>query len=79
MTLRPSVAVIFDVAYAEMVNDGTRPHLIRPRRAKALRFTVGGRVVYAKVVHHPGTRPNPFLDKALQKVARSRGYSFRQG
>lgn len=30
----------------------------------ALRFTVGGRVVYAKVVHHPGTSPDPFLDAA---------------
>lgn len=79
LTLRPTVEIIFDVSYAQMVNDGTRPHIIRPRRAQALRFTIGGRVVYAKVVHHPGTRPNPFLDKALQQVARSRGYSFRQG
>lgn len=30
----------------------------------ALRFTVGGRVVYAKVVHHPGAKPDPFLDAA---------------
>lgn len=79
LTLRPTVAIVFDVSYAPMVNDGTRPHIIRPRRTQALRFTIGGRVVYAKVVHHPGTRPNPFLDKALEQVARSRGYSFRQG
>jgi hypothetical protein len=30
----------------------------------ALRFVVGGRVVFAKVVHHPGTSPDPFLDAA---------------
>lgn len=30
----------------------------------ALRFTVGGRTVFAKVVHHPGTSPDPFLDAA---------------
>lgn len=44
---------------------GTRPHLIRPRRAQALRFTVGGRVVYAKLVRHPGTRANNFLAASL--------------
>jgi len=45
---------------------GTRPHVIRPVRAKALRFTVGGQVVYAKVVMHPGTKPNDFLRQALR-------------
>lgn len=44
---------------------GTRPHLIRPVRAQALRFTVGGRVVYAKLVRHPGTRANNFLAASL--------------
>jgi hypothetical protein len=48
------------------VLDGTRPHLIRPRRARALRFEVGGDVVYTKLVRHPGTRPNPFLQRALR-------------
>lgn len=48
------------------VINGTRPHPIRPRNAKALRFRVGGRVVYAKYVNHPGTKPNDFLTKALR-------------
>lgn len=48
------------------VISGTRPHVIRPVRAQALRFTVGGRVVYAKIVHHPGTRPNDFMAEALR-------------
>lgn len=51
---------------ALFVLHGTRPHIIRPVRAQALRFTVGGRVVYAKVVMHPGTRANDFLGKALR-------------
>lgn len=66
-----------DVEYAAMVNDGTRPHVIRPRRAQVLRFQVGGQVVFARVVNHPGTRPRPFLDRALREVAAARGYSFR--
>jgi hypothetical protein len=48
------------------VVSGTRPHVIRPVRARALRFTVGGRVVFATVVHHPGTRANNFLAEALR-------------
>jgi hypothetical protein len=45
---------------------GTRPHVIRPVRARALKFTVGGATVYAKVVMHPGTKPNRFLQEALR-------------
>jgi hypothetical protein len=45
---------------------GTRPHIIRPVRAKALRFMVGGRVVYARIVRHPGNAPNDFLTRALR-------------
>lgn len=46
---------------------GTRPHQIRPRRpGGVLKFTVGGRVVYAKYVNHPGTKPNDFLQQALR-------------
>lgn len=67
-SFRPKATIVFDVDYAQMVNDGTRPHVIRPKNASVLRFVVGGRVVYAKVVHHPGTRANPFLDRALREV-----------
>jgi HK97 gp10 family phage protein len=77
--LRTVYTIGSDVYYAPYVNDGTRPHTIRPRRGKALRFTIGGRVVYARVVHHPGTRPRPFLDRALREVAAQDGYRFRQG
>ncbi|MGW2766255.1 hypothetical protein [Streptomyces sp. NPDC001275] len=48
------------------VIEGTRPHIIRPRRAKALRFEVGGHVVFSAYARHPGTRPNPFLQRALR-------------
>ena len=76
-SLRGSVTVGSDLEYAAYVNDGTRPHIIRPRSKQVLRFNVGGRVVYARVVNHPGTRGTKFLDKALADVARARGYSFR--
>lgn len=78
-TLRSKFVIGSDVFYAPYVNDGTRPHIIRPRTKQALRFRVGGRTVFAKVVHHPGTRARPFLDDALKQVAAARGYSFREG
>lgn len=47
--------------------NGTRPHMIFPRRpGGVLRFTVGGQVVYARYVNHPGTRPDPYLRDALR-------------
>jgi hypothetical protein len=49
------------------VLNGTRPHRIFPRKpGGVLRFTVGGRVVYARYVNHPGSKANPFLQKALR-------------
>jgi HK97 gp10 family phage protein len=85
--------------YAVFVERGTRPHIIRPKRARALRFVVGGEtvfaarvvqpsrgglvitpkrrkalkfeiprsVVFAKRVEHPGTKPEFFFERALQK------------
>ncbi|MDN3056844.1 hypothetical protein PH213_20280 [Streptomyces sp. SRF1] len=58
--------IVCDHPAVHYVLNGTRPHLIRPRRAKALRFKLGGRVVFAKLVRHPGTKPNDFLGKALR-------------
>lgn len=45
---------------------GTRPHTIRPRTRQVLKFSVKGGTVFARVVHHPGTRKNDFLTKALR-------------
>lgn len=51
--------------YGMGVIGGTRPHIIRPVRARALRFMIGGRVVFAKLVHHPGNAPNPYPIRVL--------------
>lgn len=77
-TLRPQFTVSTDVEYAPYVHDGTRPHVIRPRSARVLRFVVDGRVVYARVVHHPGTRGKPFLDRAVREVTAGRGYTVTE-
>lgn len=45
---------------------GTRPHIIRPRRARALKFEIEGRPTFAKIVRHPGYRGDNFLAEALR-------------
>ena len=53
------------------VHQGTRPHEILPVRAKALRFRVGGihgSFVFARRVWHPGTKPNPFVKRTVDKL-----------
>ena len=57
-----------DAPYAPFVHQGTRPHVIMPRNARALRFEVGGRTVFARRVNHPGTRARPFLKNAADRV-----------
>lgn len=50
------------------VVEGTRPHVIYPRDKKAL-YWPGARHPVG-VVHHPGTRANPFLQRAADKAGR---------
>lgn len=62
-----SVKVISTNIHTVLVHNGSRRHPIRPRRAGGyLRFVVGGRVVYARAVNHPGYRGDPFLTRALR-------------
>ena len=61
------IEVISTHPATQFVHDGTRRHQIRPRNpAGYLRFQVGGRIVFAKVVNHPGYRGDPFLTNALR-------------
>jgi hypothetical protein len=58
------------VDYALYVHEGTRPHMIFPRRpGGVLAFEVDGRTVFARSVHHPGTKARPFLRNAATRVA----------
>jgi hypothetical protein len=70
---------------AVFLEGGTKPHVIRPRRKKALRFATGGNarltgsprtgapVVFAKRVNHPGSKAYPFLKPAGQEALREVG------
>jgi hypothetical protein len=71
--LRPAVEVIIGkdglTDYLGYILFGTHAHVIRaiPNRPNAhLRFVVGGRIVFAKEVLHPGTRANNFVRDSLR-------------
>lgn len=69
------------VPYASYVEFGTgirgefptAPFEIRPRNAKALRFIVNGKPVYAKKVTHPGQRAKPYVRPAARAFLQSLG------
>ncbi len=65
--------------YARFVERGTKPHMIRPRRAKVLAagnsmsinaatFTdfMSKGAVFGMTVHHPGIKATPFLGPAVE-------------
>ena len=56
-------------SYAEAVEKGTRPHEIRPINGKVLAFKVAGKMIFTPIVHHPGTRANPFLERAVDEAS----------
>jgi hypothetical protein len=60
--------------YAQAIDGGARPHVIRPKRAKLLRFVGrGGKIVFARKVNHPGNRPYKFAYKATNSAYRLLG------
>ena len=71
LQIRQGARSVGGAFYGEFVRKGTAPHVIVPRKGKALRFVIGGQVVFAKRVNHPGTKANPYHVRALSS-ARSR-------
>ena len=81
-----SATVVAGARYAGFVEFGTRAHEITPRARKALRWAaspagrrlsgaprVGAAVVFARRVHHPGTKPYPFLVPGAKRAVAGSG------
>ena len=47
--------------HALFVHWGTKPHKIKPKNKKMLRFPVGGKFAFAREVNHPGYKGDPWL------------------
>lgn len=56
--------------HARFVHWGTRPHVIRPKKRKALRWPVGGTFAFAKKVNHPGYEGDAYFVKAAAEAPR---------
>jgi hypothetical protein len=71
--------VTYTVEYAAAVHNGRRALTIRAKtradgRQGRLKFTVGGRTVYAREVHQPARAGRPYLAQALREVAAQEGF-----
>lgn len=56
--------------HAVFVHWGTKPHTIKPRKKKALRWAAGGRFFFAASVRHPGIKPDKWMVRAAQLAPR---------
>lgn len=71
------------VGYAQFVEFGTQPHVIRPKSKKILAWgknrrlsgsaRSGSEMIFAHEVHHPGTRPHPFIMPAAEEIIAKSG------
>jgi hypothetical protein len=63
--------IVAPLHYHPYLDAGTRPHEIRPVRARFLRFIASdGALVFARRVMHPGTRGDGFAGRMYLKAER---------
>jgi HK97 gp10 family phage protein len=55
-------------SYAKAVVEGTAPHEIRPANGGVLAFMIAGKMIFTPIVHHPGTKPNQFMQNAFEET-----------
>jgi hypothetical protein len=63
----PTIVVEAD-SYGGAPDRATRPHWIFPRRARVLRFEVGGQVLFRPYVFHPGTKAQNILTTGIRRA-----------
>lgn len=65
--------------YGKFIEEGTRAHVIRPKKAGGvLSFLAGGSWVHARQVNHPGTKPYPFFKPAVEQTRREVNPAFKK-
>lgn len=53
---------------ARFLEAGTKAHIIRPKRFRALKWNASGQPMFAKKVNHPATKAKPFLRRSGRDV-----------
>lgn len=66
------IVVGSDLRYALLHHEGTKPHVITPKKAPMLVFASKGRIVRAHRVMHTGTKPNRYLKDPMTIVVTTR-------
>lgn len=75
MTGMASGVVEVGAEYGVFVHEGTRPHTITVRGRKVLANKRTGQV-FGRTVNHPGTKANPFLQRAADNSEQEIGRYF---
>jgi hypothetical protein len=55
---------------AYFIDAGVKPHAIKPRKARGLRFEAGGRTIFTRKANHRGFRARPFRQRAAEEALR---------
>lgn len=66
MMTKTKAKIMSKAPYSIFVHEGTRPHIIRVKNKRVLADRRNG-IFFGKEVHHPGTRANPFMKRAVDK------------
>lgn len=56
--------------HALFVHWGAKPHVIKPKTKKTLRWAAGGAFAFAKEVNHPGYKGDPWIKRAADLAPR---------
>jgi len=76
MPTQNSARIISQADYARFVEFGTKPHVILPKRRKALKIPTPEGYIFRKKVSHPGSKPYPFFFANLQDRAKKVAIEF---
>lgn len=72
-------SITYTAEYAAAVHNGRRALTIRAKGNGRLKFTVGGRTVFARSVRQPARAGRPYLSQALREVAAQEGFAVTIG
>lgn len=56
---------------ANILENGAKPHIIRPKRGKELRISSRGNSFYARSVHHPGVKRYDWMESTWSEMESS--------
>lgn len=75
---KTTVEISANTTYAMAVHEGSRPHIIRPKNAKVLTWNGPQGRIFARSVHHPGSKGRPWLLNAAQSQAGRLGFTVTE-